>query len=259
MGLGFASPDPVRADDTTEALVVWIGGDEAAGLIALSQLGRNGERKAQLALGLIDNETLYHGVWVQGLERQARVDLLLRPGGLSGQNWLSRMDQDPAPLWRNAWDGAARPELLQAFLAAGEDRAALVAGLRLAALQVRGFDRFSLDGTSPGWLRLLAHRDRAAANGVNPRAQTLPPGIHPGDPAVAVFPRWPFAPGRRSGWLVGQRPLGPADPVLLQQPLRCCPAGCLPHRAVAGYRRLWRLGPYPRALATPDGRGPFCQ
>lgn len=185
LGMILAPLGPVRASDTSDALAQWLAGQEETGLKALRALAASGGQQAQLALGLIDAEPLYHGPWLQSRDRAARIALLRQPGGLSGTSWLLQMQVDPAPLWRAAWDGGATAALVPDFLARGEDRAALVVAMRLVARQKRGFDRLALDAGSPGWLDLLALRDRAMAAGQDPRTQPLPASVEPGDPAVA--------------------------------------------------------------------------
>jgi hypothetical protein len=140
---------------------MWLAGKEQAGLTGLARLVAAGDTTAQLALGLIDAETLYQGPWVQSLDRAARIALMRRPGGLSGKSWLLDLPLSPAPLWRMAWDGGATSQLIPAFLAAGEDRGALV--------------------VAPAWLAVLVQRDRANADGKDAVASTSP------DPAVTHF------------------------------------------------------------------------
>lgn len=181
IGLAVLPPGPVQAEPADAALAQWLAGAEEPALTRLAALAADGDGRAQLALGLIDAEPLYHGSWLLALDRQARGKVLRQGGGLSGRSWLRDLADPPAPLWRSAWDGAAKARLVQEFLSAGEARAALVVALRLVNRQMRGFGALALEAASPGWLQVLAARDRAAAG---QGALTLPPGLHPGDPAV---------------------------------------------------------------------------
>ncbi len=79
---GSAAPGFVAAREA------WLADDDAAALPALSALAGEGNRAAQVLLGLIDLMPQTHGPWLAARPRDARIALLRAPGGISGRSWL---------------------------------------------------------------------------------------------------------------------------------------------------------------------------
>lgn len=184
LALGLGSVNQAQADPTDQALSQWLAGQEESALTVLSRQAHGGQARAQLALGLIDADPLYHGPWLMAQDRRTRIALLRQPGGISGRSWLRDLAHGSAPLWLSAWDGDATADILADFLKLGEDRAALAVALRLANRQKRGFDGLALAADSPVWLRLLAARDRVAAG---QGEMSIPKDLSPGDPTFHHF------------------------------------------------------------------------
>lgn len=114
-----------RADDLSEAVGLWLDGDDRRALPALSKLAKGGDVSAQILLGRIATRPM--SPWLSAMSRKARNQLLRAPGGLSGTSWLKVAEEggsELAGLFRQALDPRAGPEVIRALAKAGETAAA---------------------------------------------------------------------------------------------------------------------------------------
>lgn len=138
------------------AVAQWLAGDEAEALPALARLAQGGDDAARLLLALIDMTAAYQGDWLGGLDRTARIALMRRPGGLSGQSWLDIATGPVAQAWRDLLDTSAGPGVVLAFAALGEDRAAVFAARTLHRRQNRDLAQAMAAPDVPAYLRRFA-------------------------------------------------------------------------------------------------------
>ncbi len=187
--LALLVPDPAGAEiagqqDTEfqDALTQWLEADEATALPALATLAQGGNTAAQMLLALIDRTPALQGPWLSRLPRDARLELMRAPGGMSGRSWMhtAAEREELAALWLSLWDVDSPMSLPRAFAEAGEPRAAREALHALAVRERRGFaDLAEWEGYPPSlrhliWREWQDDPDRAAdrAEGI----AALPPG-----------------------------------------------------------------------------------
>jgi hypothetical protein len=229
------------------ALGRWLADDEAA-LPEFAALAAGGNRAAQVLLALIDARPELHGPWLAGLDRAARIALLRRPGGLSGQTWMEAAAEDTplARLWLARLQADTDPEVVLAFAALGEHRAGRDTVLAIAARQHPGIAALADAPGYPPGLRFLAWRawrtDPARAARIEAEIAALPPG----DPQIAAHRGAPAAAPAHDAWLATAP---------LAAPLRAfCTAAC-PVSATACARATFVLGgdlPGLARLGTPS-------
>jgi hypothetical protein len=82
---------PAIADPFDEAVSAWLNVDDKTALPALSALAKAGDENAMLLLGLID-QSRPRSDWLQSLDRKTVMDIMRAPGGLSGRNWLTEVE-----------------------------------------------------------------------------------------------------------------------------------------------------------------------
>ncbi len=144
--LCFALPvlaSPVERDEPAfrTALAAWLNGDEAAALPAFAVLAWAGNTEAQILLARIDTGDMWQGDWLRSQSRAARIALMRRTGGLSGQSWMevAAPNAPRAALWSRLGSVEAAPGIIAEFLAHGEPAAAGMAARMLARRAVTGF------------------------------------------------------------------------------------------------------------------------
>lgn len=118
-----------------DALSLWLDDEEAQALQAFSDLAHEGNRAAQIMLGLIDKSPALQGPWLAHLPRGERIALLRAEGGLSGRSWLAAasVDQPFAAAWMTLLAVEADLQIIARFTEMGEARAAREALVVLAA------------------------------------------------------------------------------------------------------------------------------
>jgi hypothetical protein len=175
-------------------LARWLADDEAV-LPELPALAAAGNRAAQVLLALIDARPELHGPWLAGLDRAARIALLRRPGGLSGQSWMETAAEDTplARLWLARLHADTPPGTVLAFARLGEDRAARDTALALAARQDPALAEIADDPGYPPSLRHLLWRTRPAEAEIA--------ALAPGDPQIAAHRGAPASVPDRDAWL----------------------------------------------------------
>lgn len=215
---------------------VWLSGDEAAGLTALSVLAKGGNTAARLLLGQTDATPALQGPWLAGQTRAARIALLRAPGGLSGTGWMKALaGSDPlAAIWARLWRGDTEVSVVLEFARAGEPRLARLAAMTLARRQQHGFAEAATDPDYPAALRAFASRE----------AEDLPPG----DPQREVLGE-AVLPANVADWAL-TAPEG--DPLVALCEVACpeVAAACRAeaYTALGGYWRLMALGSPVEAL-----------
>lgn len=136
-GLTSAIPDVIPGADTpafTEALSLWLADHEQPGLQAMSALAAEGNRAAQILLGLIEKTPALQGPWLASLPRAERIAVMRAPGGISGRSWLAfAADQPLAANWLALLSVDAGLPVVLRFSEMGEARAAREALVVLAA------------------------------------------------------------------------------------------------------------------------------
>ena len=246
------------------ALEQWLKGNEARALPALGALAAQGNRAAQVLVGLIDVTPRLHGPWLGQKSRAERMALLRAPatqatGQLSGVNWL-RLAAEDTPLaaaWVRLWDGASGPQVMLDLVRLGEPSAARTAARRLALRGTKGFAALADDPDFPGFALPLAIRDWQATDPARAAAALAAlPAADPGrallgrhDPTpdeVMAFARTDAALGMLNRWLVTLCPDPPGDTGA--RPLRLARA----LTAIGGWGGLAELGPPSETLVDPD-------
>ncbi len=137
----------------------WLAGNEVDALPVLAGLAARENAAARLLLGQIDGFPAFQGDWLAGLARDARIAVLRRPGGLSGQRWTNGLDDPVAQTWAQLWDTSTTAEVINDFATLGEPRAARFAGLTLARRQRQGFAAAADHPGYPASLRAYAMRE----------------------------------------------------------------------------------------------------
>lgn len=131
------NPVAIPGADTpafTEALALWLADDEEPALRAFSALAQQGNRAAQILLGLIDKSPPLQGPWLASVSRNDRIALMRAPEGLSGQSWLAAAADHPlAANWLALLSVDAGLPVALRFSELGEARAAREALVVLAA------------------------------------------------------------------------------------------------------------------------------
>lgn len=117
-----------------QALALWLADDEEPALRDLAALAGQGNRAAQILLGLIDKSPPLQGPWLASVPRNERIALMRAPGGLSGQSWLAAAADHPlAANWLALLSVDAGLPVALRFSELGEARAAREALVVLAA------------------------------------------------------------------------------------------------------------------------------
>lgn len=162
LALGAAvadTPPPLRGANNAgfaRALALWLDDDEAAALPALAGLAASGNGAARLLLGQIDKTPALQGPYLAHMPRAERIALLRQPGGLSGQSWLNAEAGTPlADALLALRHPRSGPELIEAFEALDEERAAREALVALAAREHPGLSALDPSAVSPDLLYLL--------------------------------------------------------------------------------------------------------
>ena len=153
--LAQSSPGP-RLES---AITVWLSGDDATSLPALSALAHEGNETAAIFLARIERSSSLTSDYVQGLTRAERIGLFRSPGGLSGQSWLAVL-QTTNPLAQAFLESKSvktRLDGLIRLMELGERRASLVAYLAYyRGGVVAPFIRRSAETGLPPELELIA-------------------------------------------------------------------------------------------------------
>lgn len=233
---------------------LWLAGDEAQALPALSRLAQDGNTAARLLLGVIDTTAGLQGKWLMAAPRSDRIGLLRGPGGISGVNWLRQTDQPVASAWLQLWDGDAATDVILTFARLGEARAAREAGLVLAARQKHGFGAVADDPAYPDSLLALAIRDWRQND--PDRAKAAEAALAMGDPQREVLDFIANVTAESLTVWIAAAPEG--DPLVAlcqslcpEEPAPICLASAF--GAVGGYYGLMRLGAPVEALtSSPD-------
>ncbi|MFN4099784.1 MAG: hypothetical protein ACK4GT_08405 [Pararhodobacter sp.] len=161
----------------TAALDDWLADDEAAALPALAALATGGNSAARLLLAQIDKMPALQGPYLAHLPRAQRVALMRAPGGMSGLSWLTQAAGLPlADAWLALRHPGAGPELIAAFAALDEPRAARETFVTLAAREVQALATLDPVTADPEFLYLLwrlGDEDRRAT------VRALVPDGHP--------------------------------------------------------------------------------
>ncbi len=144
-----------------QAMADWLADDEAAALPALGVLADEGNTAAQVLLALIDKSPDLQGPWLSARPRDERIEMMRAPGGLSGQSFMRPAAESlpMARLWVALWDMTATPELITAFAALGEQRAARESVLTLVAREQSGIATLADDPDYPQALRYYIWRE----------------------------------------------------------------------------------------------------
>ena len=220
------SDDPAYA----EALALWLNADEEGALPALADLADGGNTAAQMLLGLIDKTGALQGPYLGGLDRETRIALLRRPGGLSGRNWMQAAAEDEplADLWLRLWTLPGGIEIAEGFAQYGEARASREALLAEVSRTERGFpDEVIAQPWFPEALRHL----RPARKLPMGEALSLPRG-HP----LRRFAGLPVPQNDLRNWLQGAE---------LAQPLRLtCAKQCSSTQSACTLALYEALGSY---------------
>jgi hypothetical protein len=229
------------------ALTLWLADDEVRSLPALAALAADGNRAAQILLGLIDRTPPVQGPWLATRPRAARRALTRDEGGLSGRTWLAdaAADTSLARLWIARDAVTATPPTALAFAALGENRAARLALQAIAARQGDGFAAVADDPRYPPGMRYLVWNEWAATPAGRARAEAEIARLPPGDPQILLHHGREPPPESLAGWLAG---------AALAAPLRSTCAIC-PAEATQCLLAAYRLGgDYPGllALGTPS-------
>jgi len=140
-----------------EALSLWLEDDEAQALQALAGLAQQGNRAAQILLGLIDKSPALQGPWLAHLPRGERIALLRAAGGLSGRSWLAAAaaDQPFADAWLTLLTVEADLQVVARFSEMGEARAAREALVVLAAREHASLRQAAPETVDPELIYLL--------------------------------------------------------------------------------------------------------
>lgn len=113
----------------SQAVQLWLDGNDLAALEALSNLARDGNTAAQILLAQIASRGHMHAHVTSDLPRTDRISLLRIPGGLSGTSWLTEAQiTEPlaTALLQSGRIGEKAPAIA-ALLEYGEPTAALLA------------------------------------------------------------------------------------------------------------------------------------
>jgi len=154
-----ATPPPVPgADDPAfdGAMQLWLADDEQAALPEFARLAQDGNIAARILLGLIDKIPALQGAYLAHLARPDRLEVMRAPGGFSGSNWLTQIDDLPlANAWRALWDVSAGIEVIRAFHDLGEPGAARRAMIYMALRNHPSMHALTPEQTDPELLYLL--------------------------------------------------------------------------------------------------------
>ncbi|WP_208354080.1 hypothetical protein [Pseudaestuariivita rosea] len=117
-----------------DALQVWLSGDDAAALRALSDLANDDNRAAQIFLGQIEPLIFLHDHVTGNLTREERIELLRQPSGISGQSWLevAREDTPLADAFARVRRIGEKADGIATLLEYGENAATLLPLISLA-------------------------------------------------------------------------------------------------------------------------------
>ncbi len=225
-------------------------------LPALSALASDGNRAAQVLLGLIDKSPALQGPYLSALGRADRLALMRAPGGMSGVNWMRQAAADVplAALWLRLWAVDAPPVIVADFARAGEPRAARLAVLALLARQMPGIAAAATDPDFPPAMRLFVWQGVPGGTPSTPAeidaiAALLPPGDPQREESALIDP--PIA---RESWFASDRvgiPAGALCKALCPETFVKCSNAVF--FAVGGYGGMVTLGsPVEGLVSTAD-------
>jgi len=229
----------------TEALALWLADEEEPALRGFATLAAEGNRAAQILLGLIDKSSALQGPWLAALPRAGRIAVMRASGGMSGQSWLTvAADQPLAENWLALLSVDADLPVVLRFYGLGEMRAGREALAALAAREHPDLRTVAPEALDPELIYLLW---RTADAGRRAHLEALVPADHPqrrmmGDPP---------GDGALETWLN-------ADPAALALTALCdarCPESrttCLTgaYDAIASHSTLLLLGSPAEALIS---------
>jgi hypothetical protein len=201
-----ALADGIRGQDDPQfqaSLELWLNDDDAVALPQLAALAAEGNRAAQVLLGLIDLAPPLQGPWVAALPRRERTALMRAPGGLSGRSWMEFAAEDTALAegWVKEATPAADAETAREFAALGEARATRVTLAELSRRQFRSFAEMADDPGYPPEMRYLIWREWSANPEMKMRLEAEISGAHPGDPQLQRFDSRPIDRRSLEDWL----------------------------------------------------------
>lgn len=253
---GPARSDPVvgQADPAfTDALELWLAGEEDAALPQLAGLAQDDNRAAQILLGLIDTTPALQGDWLMDLPRGDRIALMRMPGGLSGQNWMRAAAAEPlAQTWLALWDGNAPMTVIVDFGRQGEARAARIAAMTLAKREKTGFAALVDDPAYPAAARAFAIREWQRHDPT--RAAREAAALPPADPQGEILGLRAETPGDTAAWLSGN----PDGDPLVALCAGVCPGADQPacqaaaYQAMGGYWEMMTLGSPVESIVSSD-------
>jgi len=245
LGLSPAVADLVPGEDDPNylaAVSLWLEDDEAAALPLLAELARSGNGAARVLIALIDKTPEFQGPWLSRLSRAERIALLRTPGGLSGRSWMRAVPKVPlAETWLELWTVNATAQTAMRFVDLGEERAARVALIFLAARQGRGFGQVADDPRYPPSLRFLIWQEWQRRGIMGPRIRSEISALHPGDPQRVLMGQ-DITDGALQDWLqtaTVARPLASLCHSICPASAGSCARAGL--AGLGGYRRLTML------------------
>ncbi|MBK5928327.1 hypothetical protein CCR87_13455 [Rhodobaculum claviforme] len=237
-----------------DAVAAWLAEDEGTALTDLAALAQGGNAAARILLALIDKTPALQGPWLSHQSRDARLELMRAPGGMSGRSWMTAAAaQVPvAGLWLQLWRVDAPIDLPLAFARADEPRAAREALVALAVRERRGFAGIADAPGYPDSLRFLVWREWLEDPDTAARVRTELALIPPGDPQRARIGT-PPAPGALAEWLLSA-PESAAIAALCTTRCPAAPGDCAlaAHDALASHRALLVFGSPSEALIPSD-------
>jgi hypothetical protein len=158
-GIPALAEAPIGGADAPElnfAIHRWLQNDEEVALTAFAALAQGGNQAAQLLLAVIDKTPALQGPWLAHLSREDRIAVLRQPGGLSGRSWLHALaDQPHGAAWLALMKPDTGPEVIAAFDALGEARAAREALVILASREDPRLHQIDPAGVDPALIYLL--------------------------------------------------------------------------------------------------------
>ena len=257
LAAGIARAEPVAGQDDPRfraALSLWLADDEALALPALAALSVEGNRAAQILLGLVDRTVPLQGPWLATRAREERIALTRAPGGLSGRSWLAEAAAvDPlARLWLARDAVTTTPEVALAFAARGEERAARLALQAVAARQGEGFAAVADDPRYPPAMRYLVWKEWAATPEGRVRTAAEIAARPPGDPQTLLHTGRSTPPDAVDTWLSAASlaaPLRAACAICPDEVARCLGAA---YRLVGDYPGLVALGTPSETLVASE-------
>lgn len=258
-GIPAMAEDMIPGADAPElkfAIHRWLQNDEEFAFSAFAALARNGNQAARLMLGVIDKTPSLQGPWLAHLSRDDRIALLRQPGGLSGRSWLHALaDQPHGAAWLALMTPETGPQVIDAFKALGESRAAREALVILASRAHPGLRELDPARIERDLIYLLW---RGADDA---RHAELLDHVAPESPQRALM-NGTLDTAQLEGWLADSDVGAPLDAVCSEY-CAATRAACLSggYMALASHNALLTLGspvealiPQDRFLAEPRGR-----